>query len=106
MYMMKLKSGILAFEWDKGNLDKSYQKHGISPKEAEEVFVSKNSIVLPDVKHSQKEPRYIIVGKTLGGKQLTVVFAMRKERICIISARRMHMKEVAKYEKIKEDSAF
>lgn len=103
MYMT-LKSGIFEFEWDKGNIDKSYQKHGISPKEAEEVFADNDSIVLPQIKHTQKEPRFIIVGKTLEGKQLFIVFTMRKEKVRIISARRMHTKEVSKYEKVKKNS--
>lgn len=97
MYMT-FKSGILAFEWDEGNTDKSYHKHGISPKEAEEVFVDEDSFVFPDVKHSQNEPRYIMLGRTFEGKKLFVVFAIRKEKIRIISARRMHGKEVQKYE--------
>ena len=27
------------FEWDRGNIDKSYKKRGINPNEAEEVFL-------------------------------------------------------------------
>jgi uncharacterized DUF497 family protein len=31
-------AGIEGFEWDKANRDKSYQKHRITPAEAEEIF--------------------------------------------------------------------
>ena len=48
-----------AFEWDKGNIDKSYQKHGITPNEAEEIFLDENLKISRDVKHSQKEERLI-----------------------------------------------
>lgn len=95
---------IVEFEWDKGNIDKSYQKHGIEIKEAEEIFIDKDSIILPDVKHSQAEKRFIIVGKTLNKIYLFIVFTYRKTKIRIISARRMHKEEVERYEKIKKNS--
>lgn len=101
---MVVKSGIIKFEWDKANLDKSYQKHGITPKEAEEVFLDEESFVIPDVKHSQKEPRYIILGKTFEEKRLFIVFTIRDKKIRIISSRQIHKKEVKKYEKAKKNT--
>ena len=98
---MKLPK-IISFEWDKGNVDKSYKKHGISPKEAEEVFVSEELFVLPDNKHSKTEKRHIALGKTQEGKKLFVVFTIKGKSIRVISARRMHQKEVSKYEKAKK----
>lgn len=92
----------LAFEWDEANLDKSYKKHGISPKEAEEIFVSEELFVLPDKKHSLSESRHIALGKSQDGKNLFVVFTLRDKKIRIISARKMHKKEVLKYEKAKK----
>jgi len=101
---MQVRAGVIEFEWDKWNLDKSYAKHGITPKETEEVFVDEGSFVLPDVKHSQKEERFIIVGRTLEKLNLFIIFAFRGKKIRIISARRMHRKEVLKYEKLKENT--
>ncbi|OGM33607.1 hypothetical protein A2962_00515 [Candidatus Woesebacteria bacterium RIFCSPLOWO2_01_FULL_39_61] len=101
---MRVLPKTVSFEWDKGNLDKSYEKHGTTPKEAEEIFVSEELYVLPDVKHSHKEKRFIALGKTQEGKQLFVVFVIRKEKIRIVSARKMHKKEAQKYEKVKKDS--
>ncbi|MBU0998040.1 BrnT family toxin [Patescibacteria group bacterium] len=95
---------ILAFEWDGGNLDKSYEKHGISPKETEEVFVSEELFVLPDNKHSQTEKRHIALGKTQEGKRLFVIFTLRGKKVRIVSARKMHKKEVEKYEKAKKST--
>ena len=46
-----------SFEWDRGNADKSYKKHGVSPSEAEESFLDENALVLRDIKHSQKEKK-------------------------------------------------
>jgi len=101
---MRVLPKTISFEWDEGNLDKSYEKHGITPKEAEEIFVSEELYVLPDIKHSQKEKRFIALGKTQEGKHLFIVFLIKKEKIRIISARRMHKKELQKYEKSKENS--
>jgi len=99
--LSRTKGGIGEFEWDTGNLDKSYLKHGISPKEAEEIFVNEGSLVLPDLKHSQKEDRFIIVGQNFVG---VYIFAVINNRVRIISARKMHRKEVKKYVQVKKNS--
>ena len=101
---MRVLPKVISFEWDAGNLDKSYQKHGITAKETEEIFVSEELYVLTDIKHSQKEKRFIALGKTQNAKQLFVVFAIRKEKIRIISARMMHKKELQKYEKAQRNT--
>lgn len=101
---MRVLPRTISFEWDEGNLDKSYKKHDITPKEAEEIFVSEELYVLPDIKHSQKEKRFIALGKSQGDKLLFAVFTIRKARVRIISVRRMHQKEIKKYEKAKENS--
>ena len=103
---MRTQPKVIEFDWDKGNLDKSYRKHGISSKETEEVFVSEEFFVIPDVKHSQAETRFIGLGQTITGKKLLVIFTMRQNKIRIISARRIHRKEVDKYEKAKKDPSF
>ena len=33
---------ITGFDWNQGNIDKSYKKHGVTPNEAEEVFLDEN----------------------------------------------------------------
>lgn len=88
------------FEWDKWNIDKSYQKHGITPNETEEAFLDEKAVIIQDVRHSQKEERFVLVGKTTGEKFLFVVFAMREATIRIISARRANRRERKKYEEI------
>lgn len=87
-----------SFQWDKGNVDKSYQKHGISPNQSEEIFLDENLKILKDIKHLQKEERFIALGKTFGGKKLFVVFTLRGEKIRIISTRSMNKKERRQYE--------
>lgn len=87
------------FVWDRGNIDKSYQKHGITPNESEEIFLDENLKIIKDVKHSQKENRLIALGETFNKKKLFVVFTVRDEIIRIISARPMNKKERRFYEK-------
>ena len=103
MYM-KVKGKFTKFEWDNGNLDKSYLKHGVLPKETEEVFINDGSFVISDLNHSQVEDRFIIIGQTLNKSDLFVVFTFRGKKIRVISARRMHKKEVLKYVKFKKDT--
>jgi len=96
---------IKGFEWDKGNVDKSHQKHGIIPKESEEVFLDANLQIIRDIKHSQKESRFIVIGKSFKKKVLFVAFTLRKNRVRVVSARLANKKERRNYEeKIKKNS--
>jgi len=95
--MLDLRN-IVGFEWDKGNVDKNYQKHGITPNEAEEVFLDPEQLVFEDDKHSQKEKRFTIIGKIRESNILFLSFTIRKNRVRIISVRKANIKERRKYE--------
>jgi uncharacterized DUF497 family protein len=92
---------ICGFDWDKGNVLKSASKHGVSTAEAEQVFFNTPLLVLEDSAHSKHEPRIHALGKTDAGRNLHVTFTLRKAAtlIRVISARDMHWKERAIYEK-------
>lgn len=92
------KAEIIQFEWDDGNLDKSYQKHGITPNQVEEAFTDEEVIIVLDVVDSLGEKRLIAIGKTLDKLILFVVFTIRVSKIRIISSRRANQKERKKYE--------
>jgi len=96
--MLKLDN-YLGFEWDKGNIDKSYQKHGIKPNEAEEALLDEQAVILKDIKHSNKEKRYALIGKTIVNKTLFIIFTLRNKKIRIISARLANKKERSNYVK-------
>jgi uncharacterized protein len=96
--MLKL-SNYEGFDWDEGNIDKSYKKHGVKPSEAEETFLDEKVLILRDVRHSQKEKRYILIGKNTENKILFIVFTLRRKRIRIISVRKANRKEKNRYEK-------
>lgn len=99
MYMTQEKSK--EFEWDSGNIDKNYEKHGVSPNEAEEVFLDRSVIIVPDIVHSYKEVRLIAIGLSGSKHILFVVFTRRAQGIRIISARRANKKERRLYEEKK-----
>jgi hypothetical protein len=91
---------LVGFDWDQWNFDKSYQKHGITPKEAEELFLDENVLIIEDLKHSEKEKRSIAIGKTAQDSVLFAVFTVRNLKIRIISVRAANNKERRQYEEI------
>jgi len=101
---MKVKLDELEFEWDKGNLNKIHLKHEIVKSEAESVFLDENSFIILDERHSVVEDRFIIIGRSEESRVLFIVFTMRRKKVRVISARRMHRKEVDKYAKIKKNT--
>ena len=92
-------SKYTGFEWDKGNIDKSFKKHNISPNESEEIFLDERLFLQEDLKHSQQERRFIAIGKTISKKLLLTVFTIRNYKIRIISVRIADNKEKRQYEK-------
>ena len=95
--MIRLPDPIM-FEWDEGNRDKNYIKHGVTTSEAEEVFFDPYKRAYP--KHSLTEPGHILVGKTKAGRRLFIVYTIRNDRIRVISARDLNKnREVYLYEK-------
>lgn len=94
---MKVDKSSLEFEWDEGNTGKN-KKHNVEDKEAEEIFLDDGKVILKDKLHSEKEERFIILGKTKKDRLLYVVFTKRRQKIRIISVRDINKKEVHLYE--------
>ncbi|MBN1494074.1 MAG: BrnT family toxin [Candidatus Omnitrophica bacterium] len=86
------------FEWDKHNTRKNWEKHKITPYEAEQIFFNQPLIVADDEEHSQTERRFYALGRTDLNKKLFVVFTIRNKVIRVISARKMSEKEKRSYE--------
>lgn len=59
-------------------------------------------MILPDLKHSDEEDRFIATGQSRNGRYLFVAFTLRESDgeniVRPISSRYMHPKEVKKYE--------
>ena len=89
------------FDWDRGNRKKC-QKHGVSIAEIESLFARVVKIA-PDLPHSLTEERFKAIGNTDAGRNVLVAFTLRRRGestlLRPVSARYMHQKEVAYYEK-------
>ncbi len=81
------------FDWDAGNADKNWIKHGVSCSEAEEVFFNQPLVVSDDDFHSTKEEGFYGLGQTNQQRLLFVVFTVRNELIRVISVRDMTKRE-------------
>ena len=96
---------VAGFDWDAGNARKN-DRHGVSMAEAEQAFFNVPVLMLPDSAHSQSEPRYHALGKTIDGRRLHISFTLRGDGklIRVISARDMHRKERTHYEQATQDN--
>jgi len=65
----------------------------------EQVFFERPVLVIADVRRSETEPRYYLLGRTTGGRRLTVVFTIRTGRVRPIMARDMSRRERRLYGK-------
>ncbi len=96
---MKIFIKVKEFQWDKGNKNKNWLKHKVSNQESEEAFFDKKVKILKDILHSNKEKRFILLGKTKKERLLFIVFTIRNKKIRIIYSRNANKKEVKLYEK-------
>ncbi len=87
------------FEWDEGNEGKSWERHRVTPEEAEDVFFNEPLVVRGDVRRSRREQRYYALGQTSGGRHLFVAFTIRRSLLRVISVRDMNRKEREAYAK-------
>jgi uncharacterized DUF497 family protein len=96
---------IAGFDWDAGNIDKNWNKHGVSNAECEEVFFNTPLLIRSDSSHSREEARYAAFGRTDADRPLFIVFLVRKNYIRVISARDMTDKELEVYrDRLKKSS--
>jgi uncharacterized DUF497 family protein len=91
---------VVGFDWDDGNAGKNLKKHGVSQREAEEIFQDPRLRVLVDERHSGDEKRFHAYGEASAGRKLQVSFTLRGDgtRIRVISTRPMSRRERARYE--------
>ena len=89
------------FEWDTRKAAVNRAKHGVSFEEAGTVFADPNALDGPGLRHSEKESRFLRLGRAATGRVLVVAYTVRRrddgESIRIISARRASRKEQAAY---------
>jgi len=89
----ELFPGVTGFNWDEGNSAKTWQRHGVTQAEAEQVFLNRPLVVGQASRHSAQETRQFALGRTDQGRELTVVFTLRGWLLRVISARPMSRRE-------------
>lgn len=95
------------FDWDDGNSEKNWFLHQLTDGKSEQVFFNIPLIVAPGIKHSQREQRVFVLGRTDADRWLFIAAVVRNNRIRVISAREMNDRETRKYaEKIKKYTEF
>jgi hypothetical protein len=102
---MELLGACTGFQWDEGNAEKSWIKHGVSQGECEEIFFGSSLLVVVDQTHSRAETRYYALGQTDAGRGLFVVFTIRASLINVISARDMSRGERKEYRRAQASQA-
>ena len=90
------------FEWDDANIQKNWERHQVTPEEAEDVFFNEPLVIRGDVRHSQREKRYYALGQTGRGRLLFVAYTIRRNLIRVISVRDMNRREQDFYAKHEE----
>jgi uncharacterized protein len=91
-------SACTGFDWDEANTTKNWERHQVTPEEAEDVFFHDPFIMQSDPLHSKREKRYWALGKTGSDRRLFVAFTIREKLIRVISVRDMSRRELEVYE--------
>ena len=86
------------FEWDPVKADQNVRKHGVTFAEAATAFADPLSAIVPDLRHSASEQRYILFGRSEHGRLLAVMHTERGTVVRIISARLADRRERREYE--------
>ena len=92
-------SACTGFDRDDANIGKNWERHRVTPEEAEDVFFHDPFVLVLDKNHSPREKRYQSLGKTSSGRRLFVAFAIRGKLVRVISVRDMNRKENEDYER-------
>lgn len=85
------------FEWDDAKAASNLAKHGIGFELAIAVFVDDDRLEETDARRNYGETRLNVVG-VVDGLCLTITFTLRDGAARIISARKAHRKERARYD--------
>jgi uncharacterized DUF497 family protein len=94
----------VGFDWDESNTVKNWERHRVTPEEAEDVFFHEPLVVRGDIRHSTSERRYRAIGRTSRGRLLFIAFTVRRKLIRVISARDMNRREAEEYRRYEEGS--
>ena len=91
----------MKFEWDPEKNKINIEKHNVSFREAQTIFINEY-IETPDIDHSEEEERFIALGVSAFKRELIVCYCYRTKVnnetiIRIFSARKANKKERMDY---------
>ena len=91
------------FEWNSAKAEANWKKHGVSFRQAAEVFKDPIALTIYDNANSSEEDRWITLGQVQQQHYLVVVHTYRSSynntvRVRIISARPATKHEIRQYE--------
>jgi hypothetical protein len=95
----------IGFDWDYANTQKNWERHQVTPGEAEDIFFHEPLVVRSDVRHSTSERRHYALGQTSAGRRQFAVFAVRRKVIRVISVRDMNRNETEGYKRYEEENS-
>ena len=90
------------FDWDEANTLKNWDRHQVSPEEAECIFFNDPLIVRSDSQKGKREKRYWALGQTSAGRKLFAAFTVRRNVIRVISVRDQNRRESEFYTRYEE----
>ena len=100
-----LLNDVTGFDWDEGNLEKSWVKHEVRWTESEEVFSRRPLLIVKDEGHSRSELRCAAWGRTANERRLFIVFTVSGSLIRVFSARDMNRSERRAYDDVEKAEA-
>lgn len=92
-------AGCTGFDWDEANVTKNWERHRVTPEEAEDIFFHDPFVLRSDLEHSTREKRYFALGQTGKGRRLFAAFTVRRKLIRIVSVRDMSRREIEEYQR-------
>ena len=99
VYVLHAYSGAVQFEWDEQKEARNIRVHGVDFGEARTAFYDPLALIRADPEHSQREARFILMGRSTTRRLLVTIFTERGETTRIISSRCAAPREVRDYEK-------
>lgn len=88
----------MEFEWDPVKAEENLRNHGVTFAEAQTVFGDPLEVTIPDPDHSDKEFRFLSLGRSEADRLLVISYTEHGSRIRIISAREATPKERREHE--------
>jgi hypothetical protein len=88
-----LMAGVTGFEWDEGNSEKNWRRHGVTRPEAEQAFLNRPLLVAASPRQTPSEHRRFTLGQSDSARHLAIVFTLRGSRLRVIFARPMSRRE-------------